>query len=85
MQGEKKVHFLACGFQPLHLGTFFHAHLLNRLPAGAVEVITGLYGDLRGNLKKAAESPATGAAAVIEWSDIDPRLKSIRRSAPTKG
>jgi FkbH-like protein len=75
VHGEKKVHFLACGFQPLHLGTFLHAHLVNRSPAAdRVELLTGLYGDLRGNLKRAAESSAIGAAVVIEWADIDPRL-----------
>ena len=72
--GEKKLHYLVCGFEPLHLKTFFRAHLFERLPAGDVEVHNGVYGDLPGNLAIAAESPAIGAAVVLEWSDIDPRL-----------
>ena len=72
--GEKKLHYLVCGFEPLHLKTFFRASLLSRLPEGDVEVQNGIYGDLPGNLTLAAESGAIGAAVVLEWSDIDPRL-----------
>src|SRR5271170_341008 len=72
--GEKKLHYLVCGFEPLHLKTLFWAHLLERLSEGDVEVHYGVYGDLPGNLAMAAESPAIGAAVVLEWSDIDSRL-----------
>ena len=72
--GEKKPHYLACGFEPLHLKTFLRAQLLERLPGKDVEIQNGVYGDLPGNLAMAAASPAVGAAVVLEWSDIDPRL-----------
>jgi FkbH-like protein len=72
--GEKKLHYLVCGFEPLHLKTLFRAHLLKRLPVGDVEVHNGVYGDLPGNLAMAAESTAIGAALVLEWSDIDSRI-----------
>lgn len=66
--------FLVCGFQPLHLETFLKASRIERQPQHAAEVLTGLYGDFLGNLGRAAESAATSAAVVVEWSDIDPRL-----------
>lgn len=71
---EKKLHYLACGFEPLHLQTFFWAHLLDRLPLEDIEVQSGVYGDLPGNLAMASESSAIGAAVVLEWSDFDSRL-----------
>ncbi len=73
-QGPQKLHYLACGFQPLHLSTFLRAHLLELLPGDDVELLHGAYGDLRGNLELAAQSPAIAAAVVIEWGDLDPRL-----------
>jgi FkbH-like protein len=72
--GEKKPHYLVCGFEPLHLKTFLSAHLLDRLPASGVGILNGVYGDLTGNLSSAAKSSALAAAVVIEWGDIDPRL-----------
>jgi FkbH-like protein len=72
--GEKKVHYLVCGFEAVHLKTLLHAYLLDRLPTAAAEVETGIYGDLVGNIAASAQSPATAAAVVLEWSDIDPRL-----------
>ncbi len=71
---HKSVHFLVCGFQPLHLATFLQAYLLERRTGRSVEILTGLYGDLEGNLSKALGSPASDATVVLEWSDIDPRL-----------
>jgi FkbH-like protein len=66
---------LICGIQPLHLGTFLQAHLTQRFPGERVEVATGLFGDLRGNIRRAAESSATTTAALLlEWGDLDPRL-----------
>lgn len=50
------------------------AYLLEALPGENVELLHGAYGDLRGNLELAAQSPAIAAAVVIEWSDLDPRL-----------
>lgn len=72
--GVQKIHYLACGFEPLHLATFFHASLIERLGGDYVGIQNGVYGDLRGNLELAVGSPAIAAAVVIEWSDIDPRL-----------
>jgi FkbH-like protein len=72
--GEKKAHYLVCGFEPVHLKTLLHAYLLDRLSTAVAEVETGVYGDLLGNMALAAQSPAIAAAVVLEWSDIDPRL-----------
>ncbi|WP_031494849.1 HAD-IIIC family phosphatase [Bryobacter aggregatus] len=73
-QGPKKIHFLACGFEPLHLSNLLRAHLFERLSGTDVELRHGVYGDLRGNLDLATQSEAIAAAAVLEWSDLDPRL-----------
>lgn len=73
-RGEKRVHFLVCGFQPLHLRTFLTAYLNQIRPDGHFDVETGLYGDFAGNLGIAASSNATGAFVAVEWSDLDPRL-----------
>jgi FkbH-like protein len=64
---------LACGFEPLHLGTFLAAHLQQRFPGRPVQLATGLYGDLAGTLERPAGEPEA-ACVVIEWSDLDPRL-----------
>ena len=44
--------FLACGFTPLHLETFLAAHLRNLYPTRRVELNSGLFGDLIGNLER---------------------------------
>ena len=73
--GEGDVYYLACGFEPLHLATLLKAHLLQRLPEQKnVDLHHGVYGDLRGNIETATQSPAIACAVVLEWSDIDPRL-----------
>lgn len=72
--GPKKVYYLVCGFEPLHFATFLKAHLLERLPQDDVEIRSGLYGDLVGNIDRATSSPATAAIVVLEWGDLDPRL-----------
>jgi FkbH-like protein len=64
---------LACGFEPLHLATFLTAHLQERFPQRPVRLTTGLYGDLAGTLERGAAG-VEAVAAVIEWSDLDPRL-----------
>jgi FkbH-like protein len=64
--------FLACGFTPLHLPAFLAAALRVLRPGARVEVRTGLFGDLIGNLER-VDSSST-AVVVIEWSDLDPRL-----------
>lgn len=75
---EKFSVYLACGIFPLHLSTFLAAHLLERLISRTVEISTGLFGDLPGNLTSLRESSADAGAVVIEWSDFDPRL-GLRR------
>jgi len=70
--------YLACGIFPLHLSTFLAAHLRQRLPERAIEIQTGLYGDLPGNLVHLQQSSVHAGAVVIEWSDLDPRL-GLRR------
>src|SRR3979411_219341 len=67
---------LLCGFTPLHLETFFRAHLCKLFPGRSPNVQTGLYGDLIGNLQRVAGVSA--AVVVIEWPDLDPRL-GLRR------
>jgi len=66
-------YFLACGFEPLHLRTFLGAHLRLRVKQ-KVEILTGVFGDLAGNLGRAQKAAVAGCAVVIEWSDLDPRL-----------
>lgn len=65
---------LACGFAPLHLKTFLHAHLQRELPHRSVSVEEGLFGDLPGTLERAADMPLQGIAIALEWSDLDSRL-----------
>ena len=66
--------FLACGFTPLHLQTFLAAHLRERLPQQRVEVESGLFGDLTGNIERLQRSSCDLVSVVIEWQDLDPRL-----------
>ena len=65
---------LACGFNPLHLQTFLHAHSLLRLPSRRVLLSTGLYGDLWGTLSQIGGSSPDACAIVLEWPDLDLRL-----------
>lgn len=69
-----QVIFLECGFTPLHLKTFLAAHLRLSFPKDRIEIRTGLYGDLAGNLERLQPSGNTTVCVVIEWSDLDPRL-----------
>jgi FkbH-like protein len=67
--------YLACGFTPLDLKTFLAAHLRLRVAGHHIEVRTGLFGDLAGSLEQAfREDGAQAIFAVIEWTDLDPRL-----------
>ena len=66
--------FLACGFTPLHLQTFLSAELSLAAPEKRVEIETGLFGDLAGNLERLQPCGLDHLAVVIEWSDLDPRL-----------
>ncbi|HYA18095.1 MAG TPA: HAD-IIIC family phosphatase [Bryobacteraceae bacterium] len=79
--GERERHaHLLCGFTPLHLETFAKACLRLRFPGEAIRLHTGLYGDLEGNIQRAAGQAGEGAIVVIEWSDLDQRL-GLRASA----
>ncbi len=66
--------FLACGFTPLHLPTFVDAHLRTLQPEQSNAIKTGVYGDLTGNLLRAASSGTDINIVVVEWADIDARL-----------
>jgi FkbH-like protein len=66
--------FLVSGFTPLHFQTFLVAELLSKNVHQAVSVLTGLYGDVRGNLELMARSNSAAAAIVLEWGDFDGRL-----------
>jgi FkbH-like protein len=65
---------LACGFTPLHLGTFLSAHLRQLLSTRSISLDTGIYGDLPGNIERAAAVQYDAVAVVIEWQDLDARL-----------
>ena len=69
---------LTCGFSPLHLQTFLGAHLRLLFPDHQIELRTGIYGDLAGNLERLETAKLDAGAVVMEWSDLDPRL-GIRR------
>lgn len=71
---------LVCGVQPLHLETFVRAWAKLRFPGDDVQVRTGLFGDLEGNMPRATEGPGEASLIVAEWSDFDNRL-SARASA----
>jgi len=73
-QSDPFVVSLACSFTPLHLQTMLAAEVQLRYPDRKVSVRTGLYGDLPGNLARAAESEGDAAVAILEWQDFDPRL-----------
>ena len=66
--------FLACGFTPLHLETFLHAHLRSAAPTDAIEIQTGVFGDLAGNIERLDRSGCDTLVAAIEWPDLDARL-----------
>jgi FkbH-like protein len=66
--------YLVCGFTPLHLKTFLAAHMRLCFPGDRVEIRTGLYGDLAGNLERVEPSDSLVVCVVVEWADLDPRL-----------
>jgi FkbH-like protein len=76
--------YLAAGFEPLHLPTLLAAHYLKRHPGQRLAVESGLYGDLLGNVERAARSEARVCAVALEWSDLDPRL-GLRTTGPWSG
>src|SRR5208283_3456352 len=70
---EMRVH-LACGFMPLHLRTFLSASLRDQFPDHRVDVASGRFGDLAGNLDRLDISKINSLAVCVEWADLDPRL-----------
>jgi FkbH-like protein len=75
--------FLATGFTPLSLPQFLAAHLSLRMDHCRVDVSTGIFGDLAGNIHRMAQSQADFGTVCIEWDDLDPRLGVRRLSAIT--
>jgi len=71
---ERLTVYLACGFTPLHLATFLAAHVRRNSPKDFVEILTGDYGDLAGNLTRLQKSGCDTAVVMIEWFDFDARL-----------
>jgi FkbH-like protein len=71
---QARVLSLVCGFTPLHLETYLRAYGRVRFPDEGIDVVTGYYGDLLGNLERACEGPGGEAAVIVEWADLDPRL-----------
>jgi FkbH-like protein len=65
---------LACGFTPLHLQTFLTASLREHSPLERVEVSTGLFGDLAGNIERLQPANCDALVVLIEWQDLDLRL-----------
>jgi len=65
---------LECGFTPLHLKTFLAAHLRLCFPEDRIQIGTGLYGDLVGNLERLQPSGGLMVCVMVEWADLDPRL-----------
>jgi FkbH-like protein len=73
-EGNKLVVSLVCSFTPLHLQTLLFAKIQLLYPERRIEMETGLFGDLLGNLGRAAASESDAAVVVLEWQDLDPRL-----------
>jgi FkbH-like protein len=65
---------LVTGFNPLHLQTFLHAHLQQRIGTRRVSVSTDVFGDLTGALTRIDPSQLDMCAIALEWPDLDPRL-----------
>jgi FkbH-like protein len=65
--------FLATGFTPLHFQTYLHSILLQKTQA-IIELKTGVFGDLVGNVQRIVDERPGRAVILIEWSDLDSRL-----------
>lgn len=75
---------LVCGFEPLHLQTFLKAQFAQRFGERRLELTCGVYGDLEGNLARAAAAEVESSVVVVEWADLDPRL-GVRSVGPWSG
>jgi FkbH-like protein len=76
--------YLAAGFNPLHFRTFLAAHLSLLFENRAVEIETGLFGDLSGNIERLSKLELESGVIMLEWSDLDTRLgiRSLGSWAP---
>ena len=76
--------FLACGFTPLHLQTFLAAQLRKLIPQQNIEIKTGIFGDLVGNIERLSPSDFNSLIVIIEWGDLDPAwVAGVRRISTT--
>ena len=66
--------YLASGFTPLHFKTFLAAELSQLSKKRAVDIETGLYGDLAGNIEGLSRLELESGVTMLEWSDFDARL-----------
>jgi FkbH-like protein len=64
---------LFCGFTPSYVEVFLKAVAASRW-GGALEVETGLFGDLANSIERAAARQSAETAVIVEWADIDARL-----------
>lgn len=69
---RRKIRLL-CGFTPSYVEVFVKACAADRL-AAAIEIETGLFGDLLNSIEQASAKASCESAVVVEWADIDPRL-----------
>lgn len=85
-KGESLAYFLAAGVNPLHLKTFLAAELSLLFPDRKIEIESGLYGDLLGNLDRLAKADIDTGIVLLEWTDLDPRLgiRSVGRWTPSE-
>ncbi len=65
---------LLCGFEPLHFATLLKAHLRQLLPGHFLDVSTGLFGDLIGNVERINPVNCDAVLLVVEWADLDMAL-----------
>ena len=73
-EGEPFEVCLVSSFTPLHLQTFLAAEFQILKKERRVQITTGLYGDIRGNLRRLIQSRPDAAVIVLEWQDFDARL-----------
>jgi hypothetical protein len=59
---------------PLHLQTFLVASLRETSPLASVEIRTGLFGDLAGNIERLQTPDCDALVVMLEWQDLDQRL-----------
>lgn len=62
------------GATPEPFSSFLAAHLLQRMPGCSVNVKTGRFGDVAGNLARYLEREEEPGVLVLEWADLDARL-----------